>query len=395
MNRRTLRLGLMVVVLVVAVLEAISALGIMVLGRIDEPVRRTATIYAEQSARIHQVIDSAQTAALVIDSVTGWTPRPGYRRAGHEINSLGLRSRHEYDSAAAGRLRVAAFGDSFVYGNEVDHPHEWAAVVESTYPGIDVMNYGVGGYGMDQALLRFRRSGMALRPRLVLIGFTTDDLSRTVNVYRRFRSSDEYPLFKPRFLLGDDGALTLQPTPVPAIAAYQALLANPKGVRTLAANDAWYEPCIYQNPFYDWSATVRLASAVFVRARRRMVPGYRLFEGGGFDTTSTAFRLQVRLFEEFARSVREGGATPVALFLPDRSSIQAARQGRPTLYARLKDAVQRQGLPVLDAADAFSAATAPTADWFAPGGHYSVEGNRIVGVWLGPQVQRLAPPPVP
>lgn len=393
MNSRSLRLGLMVVVLVVVVLELISALGIMVLGRIDEPVRRTGTIYAEQSARIREVIDSANTAALIIDSVTGWSPRPGHRRAGHEINSLGLRSSHEYDGTRGGpRLRVAAFGDSFVYGNEVDHPSEWAAVVESAYP-IDVLNYGVGGYGMDQALLRFRRSGMALQPRLVLIGFTTDDLSRTVNVYRRFRSSDEYPLFKPRFLLGDDGTLTLQPTPVPTIAGYQALLDDPGAVRAFGANDEWYEPCIYENPLYDWSATARLASAVFVKARRRLVPGYRLLEGGGFDTTSTAFRIQVRLFDEFARAVRDAGALPVALFLPDRGSVELTKAGRQAVYERLKNAVQRTGIPVLDAAEAFAGQNGPVAAWFAPGGHYSVDGNRVVGLWLGPILQRLAVPP--
>ena len=395
MTRRTIRLGLLAVGFVAVLAELVSALAIRHVGRLDEPIRRTRSIYAEQTARIRVILDSAPTAAMMIDSVSGWSPRPGHRRIGHAINSRGLRGRREYDSAAAGTLRVAAFGDSFVYGNEVHHPNEWAAVIESAYPGVDMLNYGVSGYGTDQALLRFRRSGMALQPELVLMGFTTDDLGRAVNVYRRFRHVNEYPLFKPRFLLGEDGSLTLQPTPVTGLDGYQPLLRDPRAVRDFAKNDWWYQPWIYENPLYDWSATVRLASTVFVRARRRLVPGYRLFADGEFDTTSTAFRLQVRLFDEFARSVREAGSAPVALFLPDRTSVELARAGKPVLYARLRDAVRRLDIPVVDAADAFVGKTDPVPDWFAPGGHYSVAGNRIVAMWLGPQLPGLARPAAP
>ena len=78
------------------------------------------------------------------------------------------------------------FGDSFVYGNEVSDDDAWCAVLEASSDALEVLNYGVGGYGLDQAFLRFQREGMALHPDVVLIGFTPDDLGRVVNVYRRF-----------------------------------------------------------------------------------------------------------------------------------------------------------------------------------------------------------------
>jgi hypothetical protein len=48
----------------------------------------------------------------------------------------------------------------------------------------------------------------------VLIGFVPDDIRRNVNVYRRFLSDHELPLFKPRFRISDDGVLRLLPCPL-------------------------------------------------------------------------------------------------------------------------------------------------------------------------------------
>jgi len=70
--------------------------------------------------------------------------------------------------------------------------------LEARTDALNVLNYGIGGYGFDQAFLRFQREGIALRPDVVLIGFAPDDLGRLVNVYRRFISSRELPLAKPR-----------------------------------------------------------------------------------------------------------------------------------------------------------------------------------------------------
>src|SRR2546425_487125 len=113
------------------------------------------------------------------------------------------------------RAAVAALWNSFVYCNEVKNEDSWPAQIELMYPGIEVLNYGVGGYGVDQAYLRFLAEGSRLSPRIVVIGFATDDLSRVVNVYRRFRSNRGVPLGKTRDVFCEHGERGLLPTPGP------------------------------------------------------------------------------------------------------------------------------------------------------------------------------------
>ena len=106
------------------------------------------------------------------DPDLGWTIRPSTHVAAAGTyqattsNGRGLRSLREYaPEAPPGVLRVAAFGDSFVHGDEVDDQANWPAVLERSRPDLEVLNFGASGYGPDQALLRWERDGRPLRLR--------------------------------------------------------------------------------------------------------------------------------------------------------------------------------------------------------------------------------------
>ena len=48
---------------------------------------------------------------------------------------------------------MAAFGESFTYCEEVDVSDCWVAQLEHAWAGSEVLNFGVPGYGPDQAWL--------------------------------------------------------------------------------------------------------------------------------------------------------------------------------------------------------------------------------------------------
>jgi hypothetical protein len=382
--RRKVLLTTLAAVIVAGILEAMSATVIWATAaKLDHPIRRTPAIYAEQSRQIERQFLSNDTHGLILDPVLGWRYRHGWVDSTTRINALGLRSERDYAPVPApGTLRIAAFGDSFVYGNEVSGPDTWASYIEQSDSTIEVLNYGVGGYGVDQAFLRYQLEAHAMNPHMVIIGFATDDLRRLVNVYRRFLSVDEIPLFKPRYTLEAD-SLRLIPNPVHSVEQYRNLVANPRSVRELGGADQWYEPLVYQNPLHDWSATARLMSALWIRVANRYVRNDRIFDGAEFNTQSAAFALQVALFEAFHDSVAAAGSRPVVLFLPDRQSVYAGAAGGRTLYAPLAERLTERGIPFFDGVEAFVAhKPGPTDAWFLPQGHYSAEANRILAEWL-------------
>ncbi len=350
---------------------------------LDEPIRRRAAILREQSERIESLLALRSEGRLELDSILGWKYRAGYTSQTDQLNAQGMRARREYSEVPAeGTLRVAGFGDSFIYGNEVGNDDAWSVALESRGDSLEVLNYGVGGYGLDQALLRYQGEGSTLSPDVVLMGFVPDDLRRLVNVYRRFISSLELPLAKPRFVLGDDRRLVLLPNPMPTTEDYRRLMDQPTEVRRLGARDAWYSPTIYENRLYDLCATLRVAHAVALRLDRRMFDPERLFIGESFNPRTPAFAIQLAVFEAFARDVRDDAAIPAVVLLPDRNSVSLLRAGQPSVYAPMADSLVARQVRVWDAGEAFRAAAHPIDDLFASGGHYSPLGNRVLADWL-------------
>ena len=354
-----------------------------------EAIRSRSSILREQSERIAVFLDASIAGREELDADLGWRYRPGFASPTDHISRQGLRALHEYGpTPTPTTMRIAAYGDSFVYGNEVSDAESWCAQLESSTPGLEVLNYGVGGYGLDQAYLRYRREGRSLRPEVVLVGFTPDDLRRVVNVYRRFVSTQEWPLAKPRYLLHDDQSLELLPNPLSSTAAYQRLLSDPRSVRGLGTHDQWYDATVYENPLYDLSATVRVGYAAWRRVERRWLDADRLMQDGIFNERSSAFRLQVALLAAFTDAIRGDSAIPVVVMLPRRSSVESVRGGGLAEYTPLSAALARLHITVWDGMSALRD-SGSVESLFAAGGHYSPAGNRAIAAWLATRLDSL------
>ena len=305
-SQRRALLCALAVALTISAIEGISLVVIALSrGVLTEEIRTTGAVFREQSSRIKRLLESDSSDLLALDPLLGWRYRAGHRDAANVINDQGLRGARRYRRRSApGILRVAALGDSFVYGSEVNDSAAWPALTERLFPELEVLNYGVGGYGVDQAYLRFCAEGMALSPQIVIVGFTTDDLRRVVNVYRRFISNREFPLVKPRFTLTRQGDLVLLPSPVPTASDYERYLRAPQDIFRLGADDYWYHPLVYANPLYDYSATVRLLTNAWLRVAERYFRPDRMVRRGVFNSSSAAYRIQLALFERFATAAR-------------------------------------------------------------------------------------------
>ncbi len=392
-RRRVLFVSLLLL-LCVGVVETGLILATPALRRVGGlDIRPVDAILREQTARIDTLLETPNTL-VELDSLLGWRYRAGYASTETRMNRDGLRSAREYAATRRpGVLRVAAYGDSYVYGTEVPLPATWSSVLEARDSTIEVLNYGVGGYGTDQAYLRYLRDGATHAPDIVLIGFAPVDLARAVNVYRRFLDPGELPLAKPRFVLGPDTTLRLLPHPLPTRAAWEDLRRDPRRVRALGVHDAWYEAWRYESPVAGRSATWRAAVAVGARAWRRWCWQDRLLAAGVFRTESDAFAVQRRIMRVFADSVRARGARPLIVLFPDAGSIASARRGGPAVYAPLRDLLRdADAVEVIDLLDAFVAAPGPIQQHFAPGGHYSAHGNALVAAWLHRELRRSPPP---
>jgi lysophospholipase L1-like esterase len=328
--------------------------------------------------RVQQIVDG--NTYLRFDQHLGWAPAPSFvRRSSGQVfrtNSIGMRAEREYPwDAPAGVSRIAAFGDSFTYCTEVTQTACWVPQLESAWPNTEILNYGVPGYGPDQAWLRYQRDGQAYQPCAVLIGYFVEDIDRVVSRFRPFTSPDDSVIMsKPRFLLDGDG-LALLPSGVTTPSQVEDVAWVEQ---TLGAHDAWFFPGTFVESPFDRSRLIRLARTAAYRHARaaleRDTDSYPLY-----DDQQEAYQVTGRILIEFAEQVRAAGATPVVIVFPGERDIVGYQRG-VRVYDRLLSWLAEEDVPTVDLMDVLSGELEHQSigELFGEGRHYSASGNAVV-----------------
>lgn len=330
--------------------------------------------------KIRTLIDAAGTHYQRIDPELGWVTVPGAVKRFTAVNEAGMRAEREYEQTPPpGVVRIAAFGDSYVHGDEVTTAQAWPSRLERLQGGLEVLNYGVSGYGLDQTLLRYTAEGARFAPHVVLVGVIADDVLRGVNVFRPFFSpTTGHVLSKPRFVLEGDGTLRLLPNPLRDVADYEAFLTDPvPALRTIVPHDHYAPPASEAGPL-DVLASVRLVK--LLRAvLGRPDGGRRAIRHGLLDPEAEPTRLARATLVELVARIRRQGAEPLVVFFPDITELDARRDGRPITYRPLLEALAADGVPVVDVLEGFDRrAPGWTTKQILRRSHYSPWGNRLV-----------------
>jgi hypothetical protein len=284
---------------------------------------------------------------------------------------------------------VSAFGESFTFGSDVDDDDTWEAQLGRIDGRFEVMNFGVPAYGVDQAYLRYQRDGIGFDPDIVVIGYMTENLARSVNVYRPFYN-DNYPTLytKPRFLLQQD-RLVLASNPLTTVSDYQRFLDDDRTtLLRLGEHDRHYQER-YLASRVDLLRSLRLMKMVGSLVRTRLSGAFTA--DGRYRAGSEAHRVTVKILEEFRREALANGSLPVVLIYPDLTDMRRYLDGQPRRYQPFLESLRSSGVRHLDLLDAFAAfdarfeiADMTVGRW----GHLSPLGNGIVARYLLAYLER-------
>jgi len=108
------------------------------------------------------------------------------REATYTINKDSLNERYDYSPEKPDDVfRIITIGDSFTYGDFVSTPENWTELLEDRLNGtqcasgkaFEVINLGMNGYGMDDAVERFRVRGIKYQPDLILYFLNNYDMT--------------------------------------------------------------------------------------------------------------------------------------------------------------------------------------------------------------------------
>jgi hypothetical protein len=314
---------------------------------------------------------------LVTDDLLGWVPGRSRQSSDglYASSEEGIRSSSAgivYGTRAAEQW-VAIVGDSFTFGLEVPFESSWGAVLERMLgPNVAVLNFGVDGYGVDQAVLRYERDARPWKPDVSILGFIEHDLLRSLSVYS-FVTFPEwgFPFSKPRFVL--EGGVLKRLTD--RLEGPTRILAEPSiGNLPLIAYDPGYEPEEWDHHVSDASYALR-----FLRSRfRRWPPPNAETPDAELGPLNTA------LLSRFIRIAEVDGAIPLIVFFPARSDFTGeSHPGRDAVLA----ALLRAGVEYIDLRSCVGAVGVENA--FIPNRpHYSAAGNAAVAQCLSPVVRQ-------
>jgi hypothetical protein len=124
-----------------------------------------------------------------IEGAKGW-----YRSEGEswvEINRDGLRGPEVAVEKPAGTFRIALLGDSYIEAVQVPFDQTVGEVLERRLAAlrgsrVEVLNFGVGGYGTTQELLTLQQKVWKYAPDLILLAVTTgNDISDNYRPLKR------------------------------------------------------------------------------------------------------------------------------------------------------------------------------------------------------------------
>lgn len=366
---RRLLFGVIVAGIVLAVVESGSCAFLRLTHE------RFALAQPEQYVQKRQAIPELRRA---YDTELGWTH--------HYDTPFGERPRpREY-----GHPIALAFGDSFTHGDEVAHDETWPQALADQL-GADVYNFGVGGYGADQALLRFRQVVKGLRAPVMLLAFELRNIDRVVNRYRPFLlPATGIALPKPRFVLRG-GRLELLPNPVTTSEGLDRL-ADPAFVEGMGGDDYWYSvargPRLsfpYTRLLFDRSIWSQALAARSFRGEVAPRPDEDLWQVAGPRS------LYLAILDAFVTEVTSAGSRPVLVVLPGFHAFHHLRRSSPVVG--LDEVLKHCGRRDYACFDALTALVKDPegrkADvFFRPGGHTSPTANRLIANSLAEFLRR-------
>ena len=339
------------------------------------------------------------------DPILGWVRKPNTSNSeksmdkitNWKINSKGSRMNPSYENLPS---KISCYGDSFTFARQVNDDETWAHFL-SELSNTNVINFGVGNYGLDQSLLRLKREFQNNKTDIVIMGVVPDTISRIVSVWKHYYEYGNTFGFKPRFFL-KNGELCLFENPISNKSKFQNYTLE---LSKIQQYDYFYKQkfkkelltfpysfSILKNPKRHLSIIFWTISNTFLKFFKKnnsrlewrsmeiimkINLKWRVFL---FNDKKTVTLLK-KLIMEYVKFSQENNFKAVFAFLPQKDDILFIKSHYHFYQNFLQDLSLIDGLyfidvlkPLLDENDLDTL----YSDNNSYGGHYSIDGNRKI-----------------
>ncbi len=344
------------------------------------------------------------------DPLLGWSRKPNTSKqemgkhgpTQYHINAKGQRANPSHEHLP---VDISTYGDSFTFCRQVNDDETFQFHL-SKLTNTNVVNYGVGNYGLDQAYLRMQREFPSNRSRIVILGVVPSTIVRIQSIWKHYSEFGNILAFKPRFVLADDKTLKLIPNVIDTrekFQNYQAYLAS------LNENDAFYG-----SKFLAEMLTFPYCRSLLKAPKRHFTLLWHVTQSLFFGRQQshqraldaimqTNLALRQKLFrdheslqllnsmlESFINYAKQQEFTPILMWMPQKDDILSIRSQGHFYQAFIDSAKQRMN--VIDLTDVLLKVDNIDelySDDSHYGGHLSKEGNKLVANEIYYQIKNV------
>jgi hypothetical protein len=314
------------------------------------------------------------------DPVLGWPSRPQY---GKDLDVNGAQRNPYFANGPQEGSCVSLYGDSFTQGwLDASSPGKNWGNLLSNRMACYVANFGVAGYGTDQAYLRFAENRSDRAP-VVIFGLHTEDVLRNLTRVRDLQNYAKWYALKPRFILNDRRELKLVPIPT---------LTEEEYLRVVGLAG---DPLILEHEDFQpggAAGVVKLEFPYTVSVAKNMMRFYgfrsRLFhrpEWMEFLQRGHALHgleITVGITRKFVELAEQRGEVPLVVILPHLLDLKYFLDKGSWPYQVLVEDYAQSSIPFIDfgpylVADAQERGK-DVEEYYGPTHHYNDEGNALV-----------------
>jgi hypothetical protein len=110
----------------------------------------------------------------------------------YSINSQGFRDKEYAFEKPHHYIRILAFGDSYTFGEGIKYGKRFTDIPESYFPNLELLNFGVPGYSLNDAIIFFKNIGLKFDADYLFIFINTPFIMRSQPALEAGCSKDVY-----------------------------------------------------------------------------------------------------------------------------------------------------------------------------------------------------------
>lgn len=356
------------------------------------------------------------------DSELGWVRKPNTSKSEifldekkmYSINSKGSRIN---PTNANLKTEINSFGDSFTFCREVNNDETWQYYL-ANHNNCNVSNYGVGNYGMDQALLRFKRELKNIKDsRYVVMAVVPGTIQRNLSCWKHYSEFGNPLAFKPRFVISN-GKLKLIKNFMEDKNNFYDMN---KVIDKLNQYDYFYErfkeqiikfPYIFNiikkkklKQFIIYSGVLFLEKMGIDWRRFKKIISQKIKESFNDDLNlikslyndEDACNLTLEILREFSNVAKRNNIIPIFMMMPEGKDIRDILKNKEAYYHPFLDKA-KEFISCVDLITPITTLKNPLSIFFKKeysksyivrSGHYNQKGNRLVAEELNKTINSL------